>query len=508
MGSCHASGNKEVTDQLTSTRSLFTDNADETQREVPYFMLSALIAEDELLVRMGISSSVPWSELDIAIVGEARNGVEAWEMFQKYRPDIIILDILMPRMNGVELLGRIRQVDQRCAVIVVTSVDKGDTLDKVEKLGISKILNKMVMTRDDINEAVQTVCRTLRPERYSPSVKAEEEKDWKAFLFGDSPENRAFAAQGMTGIRLFPGDRLTPAMQRSLFELILQRLGEQAASIHVPQEGCELLIWKDVFPESVFLDIALYIQANFHVDLGIVTLFAPLQDAQLPRMARRFVTLLHEPQLFDRPVLSLNVDGEYVNERLEALRSEIAIVLPVCPERDELFALKVRLDRYPGEMEKGFTKLLGNNAPLLEALKLPTAQTGLWSMTRAICDQAEARLRQISPRIRPEIHRTMAFIQAHLTENIQREQLGRLVNYDSVYFSKLFKAELGLTYTDYMILARMLRAQELLTETDIPISDIVTQCGYTDFSYFSARFRRFCGMTPHEWRENNGEAMA
>lgn len=92
-------------------------------------MLTALIAEDELLVRMGISSSVSWAEMDIAVVGEARDGLEAWALYQKYRPDIVILDLLMPKMSGVELLERIRQADPRCAVIVVTSVDKGETLD-------------------------------------------------------------------------------------------------------------------------------------------------------------------------------------------------------------------------------------------------------------------------------------------------------------------------------------------------------------------------------------------
>ena len=477
-------------------------------------MLTVLIAEDELLVRMGISSSVPWSELDIAIVGEAKNGAEAWALYQKYRPDIVILDILMPKMNGVELLGRIRQVDQRCAVIVVTSVDKGDTLDKLKQLGISGILNKMMMKQNDIYKAVQRVCQALRCEPDNPSMEAgEEARDWKAFLFGNGLIDPSFEAQGMAGIRFFPGerDRLTPAMQRSLLQLILQRLGDPEGYIHVTQEGCELLVWKDPpaqhISERALMDIAHYVQDNFHINPGIAALFAPLENAQLPRVGRRFVTLLHDPQLFDHPVLVQDVNDNYLNERLEALRSEIAINLPVCSDRDEILALKIRLDRYPGRLEDGFARLLENAAPLLESLNLPVFQQGLWRMTRSICDRAEARLRQASPKIRPEIYRTMAYIQAHLTENIQREQLGKLVNYDGVYLIKLFKEETGMTFTDYMTLARMLLAQELLCETDIPIRDIVTRCGYTDFSYFSARFKKICGMTPHEWRANNSEAF-
>ena len=272
------------------------------------------------------------------------------------------------------------------------------------------------------------------------------------------------------------------------------------------------MVWKDPparhISERVLMDIARYVQDNFHINLGIAALFAPLENARLPHVAHRFVTLLHDSQLFDRPVLVQDVNDNYLNERLEALRSEIAINLPVCSDRDEILALKIRLDRYPGRLEDGFPRLLENAAPLLESLNLPALQQGLWSMTRSICDHAEARLRQSSPKIRPEIHRAMAYIQAHLAENIQREQLGKLVNYDAVYLVKLFKEEIGMTFTDYMTLARMLLAQELLCETDIPIRDIVARCGYTDFSYFSARFKKICGMTPHEWRESNREAFA
>jgi AraC-like DNA-binding protein len=255
------------------------------------------------------------------------------------------------------------------------------------------------------------------------------------------------------------------------------------------------------------MDIARYIQDNFHVGLGVTTLLAPLQNDRLPGMARRFVRLLHEPRLFDRSVLVLDGNGNYCNERLEMLRSAFAIRMPVCKDRDAILALKIQLDQYPGELEDGFKRLLKDAAPLLKSLNLPASQPGLWGMTQGICENAEERLNQASPKIREEIYRAMAYLQTHLTENIQRDQIGKIVNYDSTYFSKRFKTELGMSYTDYLFHVRMLRAQELLSETDMPISDIVTQCGYTDFSYFSGRFRQFCGVTPHEWRENRREAM-
>lgn len=88
-------------------------------------MLTALTAEDKLLVRLGIRSGAPWPELDVAVVGEAQDGPEAWKLHQKYRPDIVLFDIMMPDMNGVELLRKIRPIDRRCGARSTSSSYRG-----------------------------------------------------------------------------------------------------------------------------------------------------------------------------------------------------------------------------------------------------------------------------------------------------------------------------------------------------------------------------------------------
>ena len=153
-------------------------------------MLTALIAEDELLVKIGISSCVPWAELNVAVVGEASDGMEAWELFQKYRPDIIILDLLMPGLNGIELLQRIRAVDRHCAVIVVTNVGEEDLLEEVQQLGVTQILPKISMKRDDISAAVRRACEAITSETGDTAAQAEDEKRvLEKLLFGSDGQD-------------------------------------------------------------------------------------------------------------------------------------------------------------------------------------------------------------------------------------------------------------------------------------------------------------------------------
>jgi len=66
-------------------------------------MYKLLIVDDEPAIRKGIASSINWQEYDIQIVGEAKNGNEAFEIAKRTYPDILITDIKMPIMDGLEL---------------------------------------------------------------------------------------------------------------------------------------------------------------------------------------------------------------------------------------------------------------------------------------------------------------------------------------------------------------------------------------------------------------------
>lgn len=72
-------------------------------------MLSVLIVDDEPIFRMGLRSGINWADLDCEIIGEASNGKEALSIIEEKKPNIILLDIKMPGMDGIELLKNCRQ---------------------------------------------------------------------------------------------------------------------------------------------------------------------------------------------------------------------------------------------------------------------------------------------------------------------------------------------------------------------------------------------------------------
>ena len=101
-------------------------------------MYKVLFAEDELLVRLGLQNSIPWEKYQMEIAALAGNGLEAYQLFEKVHPDVLITDLRMEGIDGVELLRRVREVDEECAVVVISCLNDFETFllnGRMEKYG-------------------------------------------------------------------------------------------------------------------------------------------------------------------------------------------------------------------------------------------------------------------------------------------------------------------------------------------------------------------------------------
>ena len=105
-------------------------------------MLKVLIVEDEPYVRKGIVLSVDWTALDCFVVGEAANGEEGLAAALRYQPNIIITDIKMPKMDGLEMVRRLREAGSRAYVIILTAYDSFAYAQTAIRLGAVDFLLK------------------------------------------------------------------------------------------------------------------------------------------------------------------------------------------------------------------------------------------------------------------------------------------------------------------------------------------------------------------------------
>src|SRR5438132_8598036 len=111
---------------------LQTDAAGATS--VPGERARVLLADDHALLRTGVANIIN-QEPDLRVVAEAGNGVEAIEAYERHHPDVMLLDLRMPVMEGVEVVRQIRERDPRARVIILTTYDTDDEISRALKAG-------------------------------------------------------------------------------------------------------------------------------------------------------------------------------------------------------------------------------------------------------------------------------------------------------------------------------------------------------------------------------------
>ena len=84
-------------------------------------MLKVLVVDDESVVRRGIMLGIDWASMGCVVVGEASNGKEGLEAVERYHPNVIITDVRMPHMDGIEMMGELRRRGCRAHIIVLTA---------------------------------------------------------------------------------------------------------------------------------------------------------------------------------------------------------------------------------------------------------------------------------------------------------------------------------------------------------------------------------------------------
>ena len=104
------------------------------------------------------------------------------------------------------------------------------------------------------------------------------------------------------------------------------------------------------------------------------------------------------------------------------------------------------------------------------------------------------------------IQKTISYLQEHLTENVQTDELCSLTNLSRSQLSARFKSETGYTITEYTNTLKIKKAQDLLTSTGKSLLEISTSLGFSSQGYFQNVFRKYTSMTPGDYRKYKGDA--
>lgn len=166
-------------------------------------MYKVLIVEDEILVRNGIINSIKWDKFDMQVIGEASNGKDAWEIYQNELPDLVITDIKMPIMSGMELIAKIREQDKLTQIVILSCLEEFDLVKSAMRLGVCDYILKLTMTFAEMEQVLLKVKDKLNHSKGKNHNHNQEDKDtiflkenlFKGFLFYNFHKDEDFQRQ-------------------------------------------------------------------------------------------------------------------------------------------------------------------------------------------------------------------------------------------------------------------------------------------------------------------------
>ncbi|KIL42278.1 hypothetical protein SD70_01765 [Gordoniibacillus kamchatkensis] len=130
-------------------------------------MLKVMLVEDEIIVRLGIRSVIPWEQHGFQYVGDASDGREALAVIERENPDIVLTDIIMPNMDGLELIEAVKCKFPNIHIIVLSSHDEYDYVRRAMKLGADDYMLKASLEPQQLLQILSEIAFRIAEERKS-----------------------------------------------------------------------------------------------------------------------------------------------------------------------------------------------------------------------------------------------------------------------------------------------------------------------------------------------------
>ncbi|CAN7519471.1 response regulator [Paenibacillus sp. LjRoot153] len=507
-------------------------------------MLNAMIVEDNAIYRYAIKSIIRWEDYGFHIVSEALNGVHALDLLHHQHVDLILTDISMPEMNGIDLIQKVKQQDDSIKIVALSSFDDFRFVKEALKLGAEDYLLKHDLEPESLQQLLRQMKTKIEDglhlKRQAAIQNENLQEMWhllgRKLIFGelktiDEMEEQARAirfpiSSGPIAIILIEGEFnaiSTRALHDELGEApIIVTISDHRTVVmtHFPIEHSERRCREELLQQAAVL----MENKTEHspLSVGISSIGYDLKDWKM--LYRQAETAL-EHAIYDGVGQVYPYSGR---KPQEAEGVEVSM---------KSFASAIQSGQFE-EIDKQtelFFDLLLARRLSLEELKVVIHEATILTKAAAIgrgtfSSSAEATYRQLNrvletfPTLqqlkqlfqkwqkelsyesmgntpfRKEIQAAIAYIEEHYAEDITVAKLAESLHLSSNYVSNLFKSETGLRFVEYLNRYRIRKAKLLLQNPSLKVYEVAEKTGFQETSYFCKVFKELEGKTVKEFR--------
>ncbi len=478
-------------------------------------LYKVLIVDDEAFAREALEILVGWENLGFELIGSAEDGKQALTMIAEYQPELVITDIAMPGMSGIELITYVREhMYYQPKFVILSAYGTFDYAKEAIRLGVKDYILKPVIRRE-VMQKIADIKETMDREGQEREVRekmdrslgklscsylsgllagvAEEDELYKLEMILNLKERqrRMFAVKGIRSREVFMRALKSMNLVPETYEIMFLAPDFVAVILDYTEDGGRLLQALQGAEELFYVV----------VDLGIVGGWREIREAW------KLVA-----QVIDYCFYRGRKNRSFCQEDRAWLKQSNEMYCREILEEPELGS--------SGECEQAEAYCNAFYSHNIEPGQLRVIVT---SRLLAVQDETGEQLRrQVSWMFFDELKdiwmqvigekkestdadnigiQIKDYVRAHFHENISLQDMAGELCYNEVYLGKLVKRETGMFFRQYLNEVRLEYAQKRLTESTDSMMEIALDSGFSNPDYFCKKFREKNGMTPTEFRK-------
>lgn len=523
-------------------------------------MIRVVIADDEAKVCQLICALVEWDKLNMELAGIAHNGIEALQLIESERPQLLITDIRMPGCDGLELIERAKALNPDLKIVIVSGFRHFEYAQSAMRFGVRDYLLKPIK-KTELNDTLEMIATRYHDEQLAEhehhariqeerqpsraaffevlsqgaSLKGEietinqtyhfhfEEGDFVLFLIKLDEEDLKATTDSMYLML----ESYQHVAQDKLKELCYEQVYFQKESRLYgllntePQNKIELRkqlrdFWQKqvLFTESAPVSMALSRFCSSVQELP--TLYSEINDLILERLQSEKTALFEADDdkriRLSRHIQAWNRELERAIELLDhdLLQESLELLIENWVEQDckavERYAAMIQtytsylLSLQKHDLFRGnMAEELRNFARFIDRFSSWKSLLSAWK--NRIMQRFDEVCLEKQQELRKPVREAKKYMAQHFAGNISLDEVAELVGFSPSYFSTLFKKETGENFNEYLTQLRLEQAKNMLKETKQSIMDICQAVGYNDLKHFTQTFKKHTGLKPNEYRK-------
>ncbi len=505
-------------------------------------MYKVLIADDEIPIRDWLEICVNSTGCKCKVVAKASNGRAALEKYQETLPDIVITDIKMPFMDGIDLITKIREQNKEIPVVILTSYNEFSYARQALSQGVTEYILKTEVTVERMKELLDKIIENLeRRSSWSGRDSYQLERRKSKFLNKCLTEEKSWGKEQLAaelhaleiplaessigavafrdgeGSLGFTGERFGDIRVAAIFPLYREN---SLALCNLPVQASQNR------QRETLYRMASYILDQTGSSVGVSDIYSGygylpvLIKESAVRLSQSFYDqkpCVHQLETFRSDPKTLSdlremqqafedsakaADYEDSRKRLEELirfisirkPSDIQMVRNTC-----MNMLKYFYYSYASEAGRKLAHMEHIMAEIENSSTIYDIQKFVGENIRQIQEDYDKTQAQYSA----PVQKSIDYLRQNYEKNLTLPVISSYAGYSPDYFSRIFKEETGINFSSYLTKYRLKKALELLQTTNMKVYEVSIAVGYSNMSYFSTVFKKEYGVNPFDFKSSS-----